>query len=282
MGIAEHIKQEEHTCKTFDISDRNYTLSGDILPTESEMEMFENEVSTAQTKVGMDAFPTDMFNQLVSGLLQDGKFRDVCMLICQANWGMRFGDLVNVRVVDVMTKDGQLQDKFYLYEKKTQHTRKVKQTRCFYNNKAVKKVLMLLLQNSNKRWYDYLFTSESNNAPKICIDGKMVKQPMSRTVAETTIKNGIKKYVPNSEELKLNTHSLRKMYGTLFVQKGTELMQSGKLENNMNILFLAQNDFGHSSMAISQRYIGQVETMKAIICNELNIGLAVLNKFLEG
>ena len=282
-------KDPQKICRNFDISTRKQSISSEkyyvpqsVLPediNDKEYKEFCSQVAKSDDKVGMDCFPKILYNDLVFGLLCDKKYRDALMLICQANWGMRFGDLVSVRFCDLMEKDGAIKDKFHLCESKTEHTRKVKQTRCFYNNEAVKRMLLLYLRNTDKKWYDYLFTSDSNNAPKIEVDGRKVKQPLSHTSAEDTIKKGIRKYVINNESnLKLNTHSLRKLYGTLFVQKGTQLMQQGKLESNMDMLFLAQNDFGHSSMAISQRYIGQVERMKETICSELNVGLEQISK----
>ena len=291
MGIAEHIKQEERTCKTFDISLRkqeDYYLPDGTIPQElgKDREDFLNTVKESHSKIGMDTFPEQMFNALVWGSLMNGKYRDACLLICQANWGMRFGDAISVHVADISDEEGKIADKFYLCEQKTAHTRKTKQTRCFYNNEAVKKALKIMLDNpkhNKKMWYDYLFVSESNNAPKILENGRHIQKPLSRTQAETIIKSGVEKYVINPDDsLKLNTHSLRKMYGNLGTKKVTELKNIGKIEADEDALKFMQTDFGHSSMEITKRYIEQMEQTKSTVCKDLNIGLAVLNKFLEG
>ena len=276
--------QTEVTCNHFDISalrngnnetkqNENFTVPQDFMPNENEVQTFDEQLKEVTQQTGMDCFPTDLYYKMLARLYNNGKYRDLAMQVCQANWGMRFSDLISVRGIDIINKDGSIKDKFSLFEKKTEHTRKVKRTRQFYNNKAVKKALILLLQHSQKRWYDYLFTSESNNAPKIEVDGIEVVKPLSHTQAENIIKNNIKAIY--TDDIKLNTHSLRKMYGSIFVETGSKLMAEGKLHVDLNMLTLAQNDFGHSSMSISQRYIGQVEAVKSIVINEMNIGLEI-------
>lgn len=261
-------------CETdFTKPNENFTVPQDFMPNENEVQTFDEQLKEVTQQTGMDCFPTDLYYKMLARLYDNGKYRDLAMQVCQANWGMRFSDLISVRGIDIINKDGSIKDKFSLFEKKTEHTRKIKRTRQFYNNKAVKKALVLLLQHSQKRWYDFLFTSESNNAPKIEVYGIEVVKPLSHTQAENIIKNNIKAIY--TDDIKLNTHSLRKMYGNVFVETGSKLMAEGKLHVDLNMLTLAQNDFGHSSMSISQRYIGQVEAVKSIVIDEMNIGLEI-------
>ena len=43
---------------------------------------------------------------------------------------------------------------------------------------------------------------------------------------------------------------------------------------------LLQLDFSHTSMSTTQRYCGEMERAKAIVVNNMNIGLDILRKYL--
>ena len=131
--------------------------------TETEENLYER-TDNAQQKQGMDNFPMEIYNQLIDYTLSNGKYRDAMLLICMANWGMRISDLLRVRYCHICDSNGRLKEYFTLPngEKKTG------KLNTYYNNTAVWKIIMLYLSktNINLRPYDYLFISESGNAPR--------------------------------------------------------------------------------------------------------------------
>ncbi len=134
----------------------------------------------AVKKIGMDAFPEDIYNTMLEYLLSNGKFRDALLMVCAANLGMRFSDVVKLRFSHFFYIDGEFRIKFYIREKKTGKERP------FFINEAVKAAMCLFCEHSQTRGYnDYLFTSESHN--KVLANG--LAKPISHTAAENIIKS---------------------------------------------------------------------------------------------
>lgn len=239
----------------------------------------KQEEENAAKKIGMDEFPEDIHSMMLEYLLSNGKFRDALLLVCAANLGMRFSDVVKLKPSNFLFSDGKFRDKFYLEERKTGKERP------FFINEAVQAAVCLFCKNSQGRMYNgYLFTSESNN--KVFENG--TAKPISHTAEEQIIKSTLAKLgvrLKNDShcdggDIKLNTHSLRKMYGGVFCRTGLRLKDEGRLNIDLAVIQLLQNDFMHKSMATTQRYCEEMERAKQIIVNEMNIGLPVLRKFL--
>lgn len=120
----------------------------------------------SKTHKGMDNFPIDVYNQMIEYSLNHGKIRNAMLMICMANWGMRYSDVVRVRFGHIIDRNGYIKESFSLPngEKKT------KKTVLYYNNKATEAIISLYLQTpegQKKSRLDYLFVSESqgNNKP---------------------------------------------------------------------------------------------------------------------
>lgn len=257
-----------------------------ILPqTQEEIQIFEEQNETQSNKIGMDAIPLEMLDKMIMYHLDKENYRDVMLLICHCNWGMRFSDLSRVTFNHILNADGSYKNKFSLQngEKKTQ------KARYYYNNEAVCRAVNLYLeQHPEKRYYDCLFTAESNNAPKLIdIDGIKKQKALSGSAAEMIVKSTLKAigiYTKNNKsdngtinsELKICTHSLRKTYGKHFHEIGRKLKVTGKLNIDYDVLGLLMLDFAHSDMSTTQRYCGSAEEAKEIICKNMNIGLNLL------
>ncbi len=142
----------------------------------------------------------------------------------------------------------------------------------------------IIFRHRKKKYNDYLFTSESNH--RTHKDGTI--KPITHSAAESIIKNTLHsmgvslKNDPrcSSGEIKLNTHSLRKMYGGVFCRTGHRLKEEGRLNVDLEVIQLLQNDYMHTSMATTQRYCGEMERAKQIIVNNMNIGLPILRVYL--
>lgn len=232
-------------------------------------------------KVGMDEFPETLFNDVLDWLLSERKYRDALMMVCAANFGMRFSDVRQIKVCNLVDIDGNFRTKFYINEQKTTKTRP------FYINEAVKAAMVLYwnVYKDEKNYSDYLFTSDSNNKT---YDDEGVQTPISHTQMENSLKTtirkvGVKLKNDKSEtggDIKLNTHSFRKLYGGKFCRVCSRLIHDGILDVDLFAIQLLQLDFSHTSMATTQRYCGEMERAKAIVVNHMNIGLDVLKKYL--
>ena len=118
-----------------------------------------SEESDNQVHKGMNNFPIDVYNQMIEYSLNNGKFRNAMLMICMANWGMRYSDVVRVRFGHLFDNNGQFKESFSLPngEKKT------KKTVVYYNNKATETIISLYLnQHRDKTRLDFLFVSESS------------------------------------------------------------------------------------------------------------------------
>lgn len=232
-------------------------------------------------KVGMDEFPETLFNDVLDWLLSERKYRDALMMVCAANFGMRFSDVRQIKVCNLVDIDGNFRTKFYINEQKTTKTRP------FYINEAVKAAMVLYwnVYKDEKNYSDYLFTSDSNNKT---YDDEGIQTPISHTQMENALKTtirkvGVKLKNDRSEtggDIKLNTHSFRKLYGGKFCRVCSRLIHDGILDVDLFAIQLLQLDFSHTSMATTQRYCGEMERAKAIVVNHINIGLDVLKKYL--
>lgn len=144
--------------------------NGAVPQMKSSTEESSNSYTTAEesrTRTGgMDYIPEETYNALVEHCIRSGKLRDAMFLICAPNWGTRFSDTVRVRFCHIFNRDGEFLDKFTLPngEKKT-----VKQN-YYYNNKATKAIIkMYLAANPQVTPSDFIFTSNSGNAPRVSL-----------------------------------------------------------------------------------------------------------------
>lgn len=319
------------------------------------------------THKGMDNFPADVYNQMIEYSLDNGKIRNAMLMICMANWGMRFSDVVRVRFGYLFNREGHFKEAFSLPngEKKT------KKSVLYYNNEATEKIIGLYLDTveKNKSRLDYLFTSESGNTVKATLqeleaedlyDGKIettskellkipdtekrllekyiegkitddnfeymsniIKQnkknletqlenlikakenyisktpdadkiylcrPISHTTGENIIKETLKEIGINPRNRKdksekqttsnkYNTHSMRKTFADWFITTGDRLNNSGELAFNDTVMDLLKEKFKHSSKSVTTHYTNAQEEAFKLICQNLNIGLDVLEKY---
>lgn len=144
--------------------------NGSVHQMKSLTEESSNSYATAEESRnrtgGMDYLPEETYNSLVEHCIRSGKLRDAMFLICAVNWGTRFSDTVRVRFCHVFNRDGEFLDKFTLPngEKKT------RKQNYYYNNRATKAIIrMYLATNPKATPSDYMFTSNSGNAPRISL-----------------------------------------------------------------------------------------------------------------
>lgn len=268
----------------------------------TEAEKTECErTSKANEKKGMNAIPTDIYNRMLGHLFQNGKIRDVMMLVCAANWGMRYSDLVRVRFCHLFDSYGNLKKSFSLPngEKKTG------KQNIYYNNDAVWKIISYYLSQPyiKKTLHDFLFVSKSGNSPEIkvteikgeeCTNPELkniyVQVPLTYTavsdLVKTTLQNiGINtvnrkdKTLEQNSDLKLNVHSLRKMFAENFIRTGVKLHRQGLLQVDFEVFDLLQKKMMHTNFDSTLRYTEFAEEDWETISLNMNIGLEILNQY---
>jgi len=171
------------------------------------------------SQITVDPIRADKDIKKVKRLLKDNT-RDLFIFTMGINNGLRISDLLKLKVGDVRDlKPGQ--------------TLKVKETKTgkmniLMINKSVHKVLKQYLEEVNPSDEDYLFQSRNGN-----------NKPLTRETVNKMIKEWTKSLKGN-----YGTHSLRKTFGYI---------QRTKYGVSFEVLC---KRFGHSSPAITMRYLG--------------------------
>ena len=279
-----------------------------ILPnTEKELEAVLNMEETMADSEGMDAMPEPIFNAVIEALLEKSKTRDMLMFTLQANFGIRHSDLIKLKLINLIDADGKFRDKVNWCEQKTS------KTRTLYINDAVKAATIIYLRtHADKKLTDFLFTAEGRNKgyKKVTYiddngkvkplrinnklvyehdeNGELIPEPTRRDQAENCLKDtlismGIK--LKNDRrcvdgEYKLNTHSLRKAYAMKFGEVAQAMKNNGQLNADADIMTLVQFDLRHTSIQTTMRYNKSFDKVKEIVCNNMNLGLSVLERYL--
>ena len=361
----------ENPCKVIPFPKQKFCFAQ--MESTEETSVFDQIINETDSKThrGMNNFPIDVYNQMIKHSLNHGKIRNAMLMICMANWGMRYSDVVRVRFGYLFDSEGRFKESFSLPNGEKKTSKSV----VYYNNEATEAIISLYLRqpiNSRKTRLDFLFTSESGNAlkktvqqleaddlynPQIVsiqktlakvpttekrllekyIKGKItddnfnymsgvikteretlekqlnllieqrdnyisptpnadrifIMKPLTHTAGEDIIKDTLKAIGINPKNRKdksenqntnekYNTHSLRKTFADWFIKTGDELNSSGKLAFNDTILDLLKEKFKHSSRSVTTHYTDAQEEAFKLICQNLNIGLDVVENFMYG
>ena len=189
------------------------------------------------THKGMNYFPADVYNTMIEYSLNHGKIRNAMLMICMANWGMRYSDVVRVRFGHLFDSEGRFKESFSLPNGEKKTSKSV----IYYNNEATEAIISLYLRqpiNSKKSRLDFLFTSESGNALKktvqqleaddlYCSQIESVQKALAKV--PTTEKRLLEKYIKGkitddnfnymSGVIKTERETLEKQFKTLIEQR---------------------------------------------------------------
>ena len=204
-----------------------------------------SEESDSQIHKGMNNFPIDVYNQMIEYSLNNGKFRNAMLMICMANWGMRYSDVVRVRFGHLFDNNGQFKESFSLPngEKKT------KKSVVYYNNKATESIISLYLnqpENKDKTRLDFLFVSESStgNCPVATV--KQLEADDLYNAQIETVKKALKK-VPDTEKRLLEKYIKGKITDDNFNYM-SEVIKSEKIELEKKLDELMRNKRDYVSL----------------------------------
>jgi len=166
----------------------------------------------------------DQFKSLISKLERDGENKYCLLISIGVFTGLRIGDLLQLRFSQFENTET-----FTIVETKTKKTRKIK----------INLDLSILLERIKKR----LVLSNSN---QFIFVNRYGTKPIDRSWVNVNLKRIFKKY--NIEiEGNISSHMFRKTLGNRVL----------KLNNYSNeSIVLLMELFGHSSMAITKKYLG--------------------------
>lgn len=166
--VALNYQQQENPCKVIPFPANRFCFSQMAAAEDTAVFDEMTDAVDESTHKGMNYFPADVYNAMIEYSLNNGKIRNAMLMICMANWGMRFSDVVRVRFGYLFDRNGQFKENFSLMNGE----QKTKKTVVYYNNDATKAIIGLFLntpEGQKKSRLDYLFTSESNHTTKATV-----------------------------------------------------------------------------------------------------------------
>ena len=168
-------------------------------------------------------------------LLGKDNKRDYLLFVLGINVGLRIGDLLSLKVKDVVDESGKIKGAVIITEQKTNKKRQ------FELNKSAREAVNLYLSSTKPlNSGTYLFASRKGNKP---LTTRSAHKIIKTTLRELGIKGNY------------GTHSLRKTFGYHRYNSGVKVETLQKV-------------FNHSSASITLRYIG---IDREVICDAYNI-----------
>lgn len=153
--------------------------------------------------------------------------RDYMLFCVGINVGLRVGDLLQLKISDVLKANGDFKDKIVIDEEKTDKVRSFK-----LNDSAREGIQVYLDSLKDYDMNDYLFRSRKGNEPlRVDSTHKIIKN----TLRDLNIKGNF------------GTHSLRKTWSYHTYMNNS---------SNPRILATLQKALNHSSQDVTLRYIG--------------------------
>lgn len=186
-------------------------------------------------------------NKIKQFLLGKENKRDYLLFVVGINVGLRAGDLLKLKIDDVIEYDSRnkirVRDNVIIIEEKTDKRRE------FTLNNSCKEAIMLYIQGlEDSKMEGYLFKSRKGDGP-LTVEAahKLIKNLMR----ELNIKGNY------------GTHSLRKTfaYHTYI----------NNIKTNPGIIDTLQKILNHSSSAVTLRYIGITKEVITDVYNNLNL-----------
>ncbi|MEG1836063.1 MAG: site-specific integrase [Oscillospiraceae bacterium] len=172
-------------------------------------------------------------------LIATKRWRDYCIFTVGINVGLRASDLLSLRIGQVDRTD-----EVTVTEKKTG------KSRAFVINQSAREAIDLYLSERNDTSPDgYLFASQK------CSDKPLTVSSLHRSLKTLFRQLGLKG--------NFGTHTLRKTFGYH--------VYNNNIKENPGIVQVLQKMFGHSSEAMTLRYIGITKEVIADTYQELNL-----------
>ena len=167
------------------------------------------------------------------------RMRNYMIFTLGVSVGIRGGDLLNLRIGDVLNNDGSVKDYIWCIESKTRKTNQPK-----INETAKKAILEYIAELKTVNFNDYLILSERK--------GKMDESQLYRILHKLNTDLGFEEHI--------GAHSLRKTFGYWNLKLHP---------NDMQALAIIQDMLNHSSSQTTLRYCGITREDKDKYYNEI-------------
>ena len=141
LNYTQQSEQSEKSAKIIQIPASRFCFSQMAAAEDTAVFDEMTDAVDESTHKGMNYFPADVYNKMIEYSLNHGKIRNAMLMICMANWGMRFSDVVRVRFGYLFDRNGQFKENFSLMNGE----QKTKKTVVYYNNDATKAIIGLFL-----------------------------------------------------------------------------------------------------------------------------------------
>lgn len=192
-----------------------------------------------------DALDWNEAMSLIDRLGKDGRYRDSMLIACGCYLGLRISDILTLKWDDLDLSENKLRK----VEKKTGKTRVLGINRKLAEHAAICKEYCHAPGEDN----GYIFPSWRNDSV----------MPLSRFWAWRVLKEMQQTYRIKSAK-QFSTHTLRKTFGRRI------WLQECRRGRGDQALVLLQEIFGHTSVAITKRYLGIREEEILSIYNSLD------------
>jgi integrase len=180
-------------------------------------------MSTKYSKTTADFLSWDQNLNLIRKLFNDREYKISLLIAIGSFWGLRIGDLLKLKWVDILEKDG-----FVMIENKTGKGREIKINPQLRQH--IKECYIQIKPNSND---EAIFLSQKNSVfsiQRVNVIFKDIKSKYNLRIAN------------------YSTHSMRKTFGReVFSKSGTNA--------ELALVKLSQL-FNHSSVMVTRRYLG--------------------------
>lgn len=177
--------------------------------------------------------------ELLKKVLRSDNMRDYLLFTMGINVGLRISDLLSLRLSDILNTNSKVKDKITIIEGKTNKVRTLTINKSA--STAIKEYVSTL-DNYDMDWFLFKSRKGSNRS----ISRVQAWQVLSDSAKLAGIKEPI------------GTHTLRKTFGYWSYKQGIDIT-------------LLQKVFGHSSPAITLRYIGITQEDIRDVYNNLNL-----------
>ena len=194
------------------------------------------------------------------------KYRNYLIFMLGINTGRRMGDMVSIRIGDILNKGGEINRYFTIREGKTQRLYDMELNDYVVN--ALKLYLNTLPKSVLENRNNYLFYSRKKQASKVYKskknkDGALLINPyfgcnVLRVDSVYSIFNEASKALGIKDKTHFSTHSLRKTYGEKLLRTHPEPSEA---------LALLQDDYGHAKSSTTLKYLGRLKSKRKVAVN---------------
>lgn len=256
-----------------------------VISRNPHIKKFQAHTSEIQSHSADAVRDREIINKAVENFMMNKAYYKALYIIMSSNCGLRYSDLVTLRVCDVLLPNGEITDGFCLEESKTSALRSV------YFNKAMKSVLKFIIDFKNLSAESYLFLTDGNRKSYFekwiyDDDGNIVdvvktgekydENGKERQYAPVSCKQASRWWAELHDfgaDGKLSSHSARNTFRYFISTSGV---------SDEGDIALASQCMAHSSVAITAKHYANItESMKKRAADTLNLGLEALERSLS-